>query len=341
MKAEYSPYELIFKRPSGTSRGILHKKLTYLLKLYDKNSGKYFIGECPFFKGLSADNEDKYTYQLQWVCDNINKGFSFLYDECQYFPSLQFGLEQIFKLFENQEENLFFPSEFTNGNKGITINGLIWMGNVDFMREQIQQKLENAFSCIKLKIGVNWEEEHKVIKQLREQFDENQLEIRVDANGAFSSSEAKKVLNQLNKLKIHSIEQPIKAGQEKEMAELCASTPTPIALDEELIGKFLYTQKEETIIKIKPQYIILKPALVGGWKASSEWIELAEKNNAAWWVTSALESNIGLNAIAQWTETLNNPMPQGLGTGTLYVNNFPSHLKIIGEKLFYKPDLNK
>lgn len=334
MKATFKPYELIFKRPAGTSRGILNTKRTYLLTVEDENLT--VIGECPFFKGLSYDNEENYEKKLQWVCENIENGKDFLWTECKEFPSIQFGIEQVFRQLETQKKDLFFETDFYKGTQGIQTNGLIWMGNVDFMKEQIQTKLSQNYKCIKLKIGVNWEEERKVIAKLRSAFPAEQLELRVDANGAFSFEQAKTVLQQLAELQIHSIEQPIKAGQETVMAELCAQTPTPIALDEELIGKISLTQKKETLEKINPQYIILKPALVGGWKGSEQWIQLAEEQNIGWWITSALESNIGLNAIAQWTSTLNNPMPQGLGTGSLFTNNFESFLTVEGQKLFYK-----
>lgn len=209
------------------------------------------------------------------------------------------------------------------------------MGNVDFMKEQIALKLQNKFHCIKLKIGVHWDEEKKILEELRKTFPKNQLELRVDANGAFSAEKAKIVLEELAALDIHSIEQPIKAGNPQEMALLCANTPTPIALDEELIGITELEEKQRLLETIKPQYIILKPSLVGGISGSDEWIALAEKQNIGWWITSALESNIGLNAIAQYTYTKKNPMPQGLGTGSLFTNNTPSSLKLEGDQLWF------
>ena len=335
MHASFTSYELLFKRPAGTSRGTLNSKLTYLLKVQDTHSE--YVGECSFFRGLSADCEMEYKPKLQWVCDHINEGKEILIKNCQEFPSIQFGIEQIFAQIERKKNGLFFSSKFTEGKQGIKINGLIWMGNWDFMREQIQQKLEQNDSCIKLKIGVNWEEEHKILKNLRKEFSASQLELRVDANGGFTYEEAKKVLDRLAKLEIHSIEQPIKAENENLMADLCKYTPTPIALDEELIGKFFKDQKEKTLELINPQYIILKPSLIGGWKGSEEWIEIAEAKNIDWWITSALESNIGLNAIAQWTALFHKDIPQGLGTGSLYTNNFPSKLSVRGEYLFYNP----
>lgn len=333
MEASFHSYDLQFKTPAGTSRGILHSKTTYLLRV--KCFEKEYMGECALFKGLSADSELEYEDKLQWVCEHINEDKEFLIDSCKEFPSIQFGLEQVFLQIKNRKSELFFESDFIHGNMGIQINGLIWMGDLDFMREQIQNKIEQKYNCIKLKIGVNWEGEYSILKSLRKEFPANKLEIRVDANGGFTFDEAPKILEQLAGLQIHSIEQPIKAGQIELMADLCKISPTPIALDEELIGKFSLTDKEILLKKVKPQYIILKPALVGGFKGSKEWIDLAKNYKIGWWITSALESNLGLNAIAQWTATLNNSLPQGLGTGGLYTNNFPSNLEVRGDRLYY------
>lgn len=333
MTAQYFKYLLKFKRPSGTSRGVLYEKETFILEVFDdENKG---VGECAIFRGLSFDDREDYEEKLQWLCENINSEKSFLKEELEEFPSIWFGYEQAI-LNLKYGKNLYFPSKFTEKEDSITINGLIWMGNTDYMVEQIQEKLALGFHCIKLKIGVNWHEEHLVIQQLRTQFPKEVLELRVDANGAFNKEEAKIVLQQLAELGIHSIEQPIKAGDWSDMAELCAETPTPIALDEELIGIIDSEEKENLLDIIQPQYIILKPALVGGFDGSDEWISLAEKRNIGWWITSALESNIGLNAIAQYTYTKNNKMPQGLGTGSLFTNNFESLLDLKGENLYFK-----
>lgn len=344
MKLKYQSYKLRFIKPGGTSRGVLTEKETFLISTDPKNKNEtFYYGECGLFRGLSADDHPGYEEKLKSVCNDFDFDHVNWWEDLREFPSIQFGLEQLLKIKENYKnknlENEFspvlFPSDFTEGKKGIQINGLIWMGDIEFMREQIKEKLKNGFSCIKLKIGVNWVNEKEILKKLRNEFSENELELRVDANGGFSFEEAKKVLNELALLKIHSIEQPVKAGQIQEIAGLCETTPTPIALDEELIGVFYKEDKVKLIETIQPQYIILKPSLVGGWKGSEEWIEIAKKNNVGWWITSALESNIGLNAIAQWTYTLNNPMPQGLGTGSLFKNNFQSKLKVIGEELFF------
>ena len=341
MKASFEPYILKFKNPSGTSRGVLTEKLTYLFTL--EEDGKEYVGECGLFKGLSFDDRPDYEEKLQWVCDNIDLGVDELWRELREWPSIQFGVEQAFQSMsanrynENYTDKLnpdLYESAFSTGDQGIQTNGLIWMGSIDFMREQIKEKLAIGFNCIKLKIGVDWENEHKIIQQLRQDFSADQLELRVDANGGFTFEEAKGVLQQLADLKIHSIEQPIKAGQIDLMTELCATTPTPIALDEELIGIVHQEDKFKLLEKIKPQYIILKPSLVGGIRGSLEWINAADTYEIPFWITSALESNIGLNAIAQWTAILYPEMPQGLGTGGLFTNNFPSRLELRGEYLF-------
>ncbi len=330
--AKFYPYTLNFKRPSGTSRGVLNTKETYFIEVFEDD--KKGIGECALFRGLSFDDDDDYEAALEWTCRNISLSIYDLREELVNHPSIIFGVEQALLNLQHQNE-FYFPSEFTEGKDSIKINGLIWMGTSDYMKEQLEEKLSKGFSCIKLKIGVDWNAEKQILKSLREQFPKDKIELRVDANGAFSPEQAKIVLQELAELHIHSIEQPIQAGNWKAMAELCHSTPTPIALDEELIGVLNYESKKTLIKEIKPQYIILKPALVGGFSGSDEWIQLAEQNNIGWWITSALESNIGLNAIAQYTYTKNNPMPQGLGTGGLFTNNFETNLHLEGERLWF------
>jgi len=335
MEASYFRYLLQFKRPSGTSRGVLLDKETFILEISE--NGKKGVGECAIFRGLSFDDRPDYEDKLKWLCENIKKDFADLKEELKDFPSIWFGYEQAI-LNLKHGGSLYFPSEFTEGKSAITINGLIWMGEIGYMEEQIEEKLEKGFHCIKLKIGVNWKEEHIILQKLREKFSKDQLELRVDANGGFNKEEAVLVLQQLADLDIHSIEQPIKAGNWHDMKELCSKTPTPIALDEELIGITDPDKKKLLLETVKPQYIILKPALVGGFSGSDEWISLAEEQNIGWWITSALESNIGLNAIAQYTVTKKNPMPQGLGTGSLFVNNFESSLDLRNELLWFKAE---
>lgn len=334
MKATYKKYTLQFKRPSGTSRGILTEKETWFIVI--EHDGKKGIGECGILRTLSIDDRPDYEDKLRWTCENIHLGKEELWKALLEFPSIQFGVEMAFLSLENENPFVLYPSAFTEGKKAIPINGLVWMGSPEFMKAQIEEKLEQGFTCIKLKIGaIDFQQELDLLAYIRSHFDEKTIEIRVDANGAFDSTEALNKLNQLHVYKLHSIEQPIKAGQIIEMSDLCQKTPFPIALDEELIGVFTYEEKVTLLDTIQPQYIILKPSLIGGIKGSLEWIRLAEERNIGWWITSALESNIGLNAIAQFTFTLNSKMPQGLGTGGLYTNNFDCPLKIEKGHLIY------
>jgi o-succinylbenzoate synthase len=338
MKATYKKYTLNFKRPSGTSRGVMTEKETWFLIL--EENGKIGIGECGILRTLSVDDRPDYEEKLLWVCQNIHLGKDQLWDELMEFPSIQFGVEMAFLSLQSKSTFDLFPSEFTLGKHNMLINGLVWMGEEQFMKTQIEEKLAQGFSCIKLKIGaIDFEKEIGLLRFIRQNFDANTIEIRVDANGAFTSNNALSILNQLNEFELHSIEQPIKANQIQEMKLLCQQTPFPIALDEELIGVFGINKKLELLEEIQPQYIILKPSLVGGFKGTLEWISIAESLNIGWWITSALESNIGLNAITQFTFTLNNPMPQGLGTGGLYTNNFDCPLEIEKGKIKYNPNL--
>jgi len=337
MKASYYKYLLNFKKPSGTSRGIMTEKETWFIVLEAQD--KKGIGECGILRGLSADDRPDYEEKLAWVCNNIQLGKDALWDALMEFPSIQFGVEMAFLSVESNDPFLLFPSAFTKGEKSIQINGLVWMGEEEFMRQQIEEKLADGFSCIKLKIGaIDFEKELGLLGFIRQHFSAGQIEIRVDANGAFSLDTALYKLNQLSGFKLHSIEQPIAKNHTDSMSELCKNTPFPIALDEELIGVFKWEEKEALLVKIKPQYIILKPSFIGGFRGAKEWIELAEKYNIGWWITSALESNIGLNAIAQWTFLQQNLMPQGLGTGALYTNNFDCPLEVQKGQLWYKAD---
>lgn len=339
MKASYHKYILNFKHPSGTSRGVMTEKETWFIVL--EQNGKKGIGECGILRSLSIDDRPDYEKKLQWTCANIHLGKDKLWDALLEFPSIQFGIEMAFLSLVSETPFLLFPSGFTNGKKSIEINGLVWMGSATFMKQQIEEKLADGFRCVKLKIGaIDFDKELQLLRFIRQHFTPEQIEIRVDANGAFDSNKALYKLIQLSEFKLHSIEQPIQKNNTDSMAELCKTAPFPIALDEELIGVFTTTEKEDLLIKIKPQYIILKPSFVGGFRGTQEWISLAEKHNIGWWITSALESNIGLNAIAQWTFTLNNSMPQGLGTGALYTNNFDCPLKVSKGQLWCDNKLN-
>ncbi|WP_276166560.1 o-succinylbenzoate synthase [Zobellia alginiliquefaciens] len=334
MQATYKKYILDFKRPSGTSRGILRQKETWFLILNDNESQG--IGECGILRGLSVDDVEGYEEILKWTCENIHLDKDALWEALMEYPSIQFGVEQAFLSLSADNPFQLFPSSFIKEQQPIVINGLIWMGDESFMLEQIAQKLEDGFRCIKMKIGaIDFRTEIKLLESIRKKYNASEIELRVDANGAFTPEDALQKLNTLSQFSLHSIEQPIKQGQYAAMHSLCEETPLPIALDEELIGVFGVTKKKELLQTINPQYIILKPSLVGGYKGSKEWIDIAQKMNISWWVTSALESNIGLNAIAQWTYTLQNSMPQGLGTGGLYTNNFDSPLTVKNGQLFY------
>ncbi len=332
IKAEYFKHILEFETPGGTSRGVLHTKETFILKISE--SGRTGWGECGIFRGLSYDDVPDYEERLKWLIEHINENEEFLKAELLHYPSIWFGYEQAVRNLEFGG-NIYFPSDFTQGSASIRINGLIWMGNAQHMRRQISEKLKKGFKCLKLKIGVDWPSEREILRQLRSEFPKNKLEIRVDANGAFTFEQAKTLLSELAELDIHSIEQPIKAGNVSEMAALCHTTRTPIALDEELIGILHRNDKAQLLKEIMPQFIILKPSLVGGFSGSDEWIEAAENLGIDYWITSALESNIGLNAIAQYTFTKNNPLPQGLGTGGLFTNNFESALILDGDLLCF------
>ena len=339
ISATFHKYILNFKNPSGTSRGVLTTKETWFLHLYEY--GKKGVGECGVFRGLSVDDRPDYEDKLQWVCDNINLGLVVLISELIEFPSIQFGLEMAFKSLAAKDLFTLFLSDFTQGKDAISINGLIWMGSEVFMKTQIKEKLEAGFNCIKMKIGaIDFQTEIALLKSIRKEFSPSEIELRVDANGAFQPIEALEKLKMLSDFNLHSIEQPIKAGQIEEMANLCAVTPLPIALDEELIGVCHQIDKEALLNQINPQYIILKPSLVGGFQGSDSWISLAEDKNIGWWITSALESNVGLNAIAQYTYNLQSPLPQGLGTGGLFTNNFESPLEVKAGKLHYDTNTN-
>ena len=339
IKATYHKYILHFKVPSGTSRGILKTKETWFLNL--NKDGETGIGECGLFRGLSIDDRPDYEKKLKWVCNNIGLGLDILLSKTNDFPSIQIGIEQAFLSLHSSSPFKLFVSDFTESNKAIAINGLIWMGDRQFMKDQIKEKIAQGFRCLKMKIGaIDFKSEIELLTSIRKEFSIKDIELRVDANGAFKSSEALEKLKILSSYNLHSIEQPIKQGKFQEMALLCEQSPLPIALDEELIGVFDVTKKKELLHIINPQYIILKPSLVGGFKGSFEWLDIANEFDIGWWVTSALESNIGLNAIAQWTATLKSSMPQGLGTGSLFTNNFDSPLEVNNGGLYYKKNKN-
>lgn len=339
MEARHCKYVLEFKNPSGTSRGVLTSKETHFIILREKD--RVGVGECGLLRGLSVDDVTDYEDKLVEACKHVSEGFKVLNKNLDRFPSIQFGMEQAFRSLGAQDPFVLYPSLFTEGKSSIPINGLIWMGDESFLYDQLDEKIATGFQCIKMKVGaLDFETEVRFLKSLRQRYSANEVQLRLDANGAFDPEEALEKLTMLSQYDIHSIEQPIGTGQWDKMAHLCRRSPLPIALDEELIGLFSQNKKRELLKITRPQYIILKPSLVGGFGACMEWIALADEFNCDWWITSALESNIGLNAIAQWTYTLNTTMHQGLGTGSLYTNNFDSPLEIRQGMLYYNRGLD-
>ncbi len=337
LKAHYRPYQLHFCQPVLTSRGAMKVKNGYYLMVTDgKKTG---IGEGSFIEGLSIDDVATYETALQGLCRAIETDQAILFPDFNRYPSLLFAYQCAMLDFKNRGNKLFFESEFTRGKAAIPINGLVWMGNKDFMLQQIAQKLSDGFSCIKIKVGaIDFEEEVSLLAYLREQYPKEKIEIRLDANGAFTRKDVFGKLETLAQFHIHSIEQPVKPGQVSLMKEICASSLIPIAFDEELIGINHPEAGLELLETVRPQYLILKPSLLGGLQRCDQWILQAEQNDIGWWATSALESNIGLNAIAQWVFTKNIAMVQGLGTGGLYTNNIDSPLTIEQGCLRYRKE---
>ena len=351
LKVKWLKHTLKFKFEAGTSRGVYTEKDTFFLKIfYSENPLVFGLGEAAPLKGLSIDDLPNFEEILQEICHtfnsldlevfewNINIILSQLIDD--RLPSIKFGFETALLDIMNGGKRVIFDNVFSKSKKAININGLVWMGNKEFMNTQVNEKLAAGFDTIKIKVGaINFAEELEILAGIRQQFSAEEITLRVDANGAFSPEEAPEKLSQLANYQIHSIEQPIKQHQPEVMAELCQNSPLPIALDEELIGISDYVQKMQLLKKIKPTYIILKPTLLGGLQHCREWIEIATRLQISWWMTSALESNIGLNAIAQFTAEYKNQLPQGLGTGSLYHNNIDSPLLVENGKLHYQVNL--
>ena len=335
-KTTIRPSTLHFKQPAGTSRGVYNtRKVWYVGITSVEEPQRIGLGECAPLPNLSCDDLPDYENILSEACKQLEQTGVIDKEALRPYPSILFGLETALLHFQANSFALW-DTPFSRGESGIPINGLIWMGDYANMYRQIEKKMELGFHCIKLKIGaINFEEELSLLRHIRKHFTAREVVLRVDANGAFSPEDAMNKLNRLAELDIHSIEQPIRAGQTDEMARLVKESPIPIALDEELIGVTSLSGKAELLDKINPQYIILKPSLHGGICGSTEWIDEAEKRNIGWWITSALESNIGLNAIAQWCATLNTTLPQGLGTGMLFTDNVEMPLVIREDKLWY------
>lgn len=346
MKLFYQKHTLKFRFEAGTSRGILTQRDTYFLHLFSENQPEIVgIGEASPLAGLSIDDMPNFEERVHHFCQIFNReGFkntldmtgNWILEQTKLFPSLRFAIETALKDLVNGGIRKIYDNDFFNLGKPLPINGLVWMGTEDFMREQIEEKLAKGFSCIKLKIGaIDFDKELALLQSIRKRFSAAQITLRVDANGAFLPSDALEKLKALTKYDLHSIEQPIKPKQIEAMQKLCTETPLPIALDEELIGIEDFEEKEKLLEQIKPQYIILKPTLLGGFHATEEWIRLAENKKIGWWITSALESNIGLNAICQFTAQFSPTLPQGLGTGQLYHNNIEMPLVVEKGEIFY------
>ena len=338
---EISERTLHFKQPAGTSRGVYTTRKSYYITITDDNRpGIKGVGECATLPDLSCDAVPEYFKILNDVCRMVEQTGNIPYDILRPYPSILFGLETAFAQLDANGSTCLYDTPFGRGEEGITINGLVWMGTFEEMYSRLETKLKAGFHCVKLKIGaINFDKELDLIKHIREAFDKNTIELRVDANGGFSPDNAMERLEALAKYDIHSIEQPIKQHQWGEMARLCKETPLPIALDEELIGVNVKSMKEYLLETIRPQYIILKPSLHGGMYGCTEWIQMAKERGINSWITSALESNVGLNAIAHYCAKTYGPsvsMPQGLGTGQLFTDNIDMPLVIDGDKIWYR-----
>lgn len=343
LKVSFKKHELQFKFDAGTSRGVLKSKMTYFI-LIKEDQEIVGIGEAAPLFGLSIDDPQSFESILQDACSQLELALKIKDSEVNIpsivsanFPAIRFGLEMALQDYLSGSKCVYYNNAFVKGEEGIPINGLIWMSDKRSMLDQIKSKLEAGYRCIKMKIGaLNFEEECGLLTFIRKQFGPEEITLRVDANGAFKPEEALEKLKRLSEFKLHSIEQPIAAGNKDWMQYLCENTPLDIALDEELIGVF-GEGKKKLLSEIKPQFIILKPSLLGGFGATDEWIDIANRDEIGWWITSALEANIGLNAIAQYTYQLPFVSYQGLGTGQLYHNNIPSPLLIDKGYLYHNP----
>lgn len=329
---------LHFKNPAGTSRGVYNTRRSWFLELTSgEKEGCTGVGECAPLPALSCDDIEDYAGVLRVFCDGFERTGVIDYEGMKDYPSMLFGLETALAHF-NAGSTMLFDTPFSRGGEGIPINGLVWMGTFEEMSARIEEKIRQGFGCIKLKIGsIDFDREIELIRQIRGRFGRKDIELRVDANGAFMPDEAPERLEMLARYDIHSIEQPVRAGQWEVMADLCRRSPLPVALDEELIGVNDSIRKRELLDKIQPAYIILKPSLHGGMKGTREWVELAAMRGIGSWVTSALESNVGLNAVAQLTADIYGSsivMPQGLGTGQLFTDNIPMPIEIRKDMLW-------
>lgn len=329
MIAGISRHNLQFKKPAGTSRGIYTGRDIWLLSIYNSNNPDVKgIGECAPLSGLSIDDRPDYEDKLRLLVKQINKNKA---DDFPFreFPSIKFGLETALLDLKNGGRKIIFQNFYAIGRQGIPINGLIWMDQLEAMKEEALEKIKRGFDCIKVKIGaLKFEQELELLEFIRSSPGGSKLILRLDANGAFAPETALEKLNELKPFRIHSLEQPIRAGQREALRDICARSPIPIALDEELIGLFDEAEIDELLRSVKPQYLVFKPNLLGGFVQTDLWIKMAAKYQTGWWITSALESNIGLNAIAQYAAGFPNALHSGLGTGQLYTGNFTPYTRI-------------
>lgn len=338
VRASYISHTLNFKHPAGTSRGVLERKDCWYILLAGE-AGEKGLGEVGFIPGLSVEDPEEIEIQIDHVCKLINRGEMDPGMELPALPGVQFALETALQDRWQGGRRLLFPSDFTLGGAGIPTNGLIWMGDLDDMKQQIGRKLKDGFRVLKMKVGaLDLDRELDMLQGIRSEYGAGDLEIRLDANGAWTAEEAPGILQRFAALGIHSLEQPLAPGQTEAMKELCAGSEVPVALDEELIGITRHSRRKALLEEIRPAYVIIKPGLLGGFSVAQDWINLASALNIGWWITSALESNVGLNAIAQWAYSLDVSIPQGLGLGTLYTNNIPSPLEMKEDRLWYMPD---
>lgn len=333
--AGYHKHELQFIKPARTSRGEMQTHTTWYISLTHRATGKKTTGEAAPLVGLSIDDRPDFEQQLSQYCTWISEDSDLRELDFSAFPSIGFAVECALLQQQHKQDHVLFDTDFIRG-KGIPINGLVWMDNATNMLQQAGEKIDAGFTCVKFKVGaLDFDEECRMIEAVRKRYTPFQLEIRLDANGAFKNDEALEQLQELARFGIHSIEQPVKAGQWDQMQEVCAKSPIPVVLDEELIGVNVEQQGNAMLKHIRPAYIILKPTLVGGLAKSDQWIGITKQLTIGWWATSALESNIGLNAISQWVSGYPLILPQGLGTGSLYSNNVVSPLYIEAGKIYY------
>lgn len=346
LQASFFKRTFHFSFNARTSRGAMKQRDSWFLKVWDSGSPEVFgIGEAGPVPGLSSEKPTDIHKQLTDVVQKISSGLSLAsvrsipeineqFRSMTLYPSVLVAVETALLDLQSGGKRIIFNNDFVKG-KPVSINGLVWMGGLDVMLQQVSIKIEEGFTCIKLKIGgLNFEKELDILQFVRRKYFRDQINIRLDANGAFKAEQVMYKLMDLSQYDVHSIEQPLKAGSSF-LPELCQKSPIPIALDEELTGISTREGKMELLDRVKPQFLVLKPSLHGGFYGCAEWISLADERGIGWWVTSAMESNVGLNAIAQFASNYPLPLPQGLGTGTIFRDNIPSPLEVKRGTLVY------